>query len=395
MLSETVGPVAGPVAGPAAGSAANSSAGPAAELAAFLALARDKSAAGRLRLIETLADTYLQPQRALSAFEAGQMDAFIGEIFRGAVPLDVRLLLARRAARAGTLPPALVKKLIADEIEVAGPFLKDCAAIDDRDLLTAIGLTRTPHRLAVAGRAAVSEAVADALVLTGDAGVVEALLKNFGARLSRASVARCIELAKRLQALRLPLVNRAEFTAADASQLLWWLPREVRQLISDRFGPVMSGSVTRADTGAAMVERQLQQWAAQPPRGAEIARAALWLAGRGAITGPVLTRVLRLQLPHLFVAMLAQHAGLPLNLTERACTDKAGQVFTVICRAMNIEKAQFASLFMLAHGAFQGGRALAPAALGQSLAAYDRIGPRAAAMLQAWRENPELLRARI
>ncbi len=378
---------------------------PSANPQVFIALARDKSTAGRLRLIETLADTYLQPDRALSDFEAGQLDAFVDEIFKGSVPLDVRQLLARRAAQAKTISPALVKKIVTDEIEVAGPFLKDCNAIEDRDLLTVIGLKRTPHRMAIAGRAAVSEAVADALVLTGDVAIVETLLKNFGARLSRISIARCVELAKQLQALRLPLVNRQEFTAADASQLLWWLPRELRQIVSDRFGPLVaegmsagvSARVENRGSVATSVDGQLQIWAANPPRGAEAVRAALWLAERNAVDGVTLTRVLRLKLPNLFVAMLAQHTGLALNLVERVCSalDKGGQVFAVICRAMNIDKAQFASLFMLTHSMFQGGRALAPTALGQILGAYDRIGPRAGPMLQAWRENPELLKARI
>ncbi|MGE3771030.1 MAG: DUF2336 domain-containing protein [Bdellovibrionales bacterium] len=356
-------------------------------------LARDRSHSGRIRLAEALADTFITTNANLSPEETAQLSAFIDELCAGNCPVDIRRVFAERTASSTALPRNVAQKLAMDNIDIARSILKQSPALTDDDLLQVIGMESTPHQIAVAGREAVSQAVADALVVTGNPEVVETLLENFGAKLSRKSVEKCTELAQHVAQLRLPLIERPEFTANDATKLMWWLPKELRQTVLERFGFV--GPEIKAGLQP-LIEQMLQRFRDHEPTEKEAEHVAAWLADRNAISSQLLVQVLRLRSGPLFTALLAKLIKMPYALTKQCFEEKTGQLLAVMCRAIGMEKAYFASTFMLAYANRSTSKVLNPKVLDSALQAFDRLTQtRAQTMVKAWRDNPELIKSRI
>jgi uncharacterized protein (DUF2336 family) len=361
----------------------------------LIELAKDRSRNGRVRLAEALADTFINDDSGLDASATAQLSAFIEELCSDASPKEIRRIFAERAAKMVALPRNLAHKLASDDISIARPILRHSPALADDDLLAVIGMDSLPHQIVIAGRSIVSQAVADALVTTGNPEVVEVLLDNMGAKLSKAAVDKCTELAKQIAALRLPLINRPEFTATEASQLMWWLPKELRQTVLERFG--LTGSAeAKANTIQELIEHMLVRFRDHEPTESEAEYVASWLADRGGLTPQVLVQVLRLRSSELFMALMAKMVRLPGIVTKQCFEEKTGQLLAVLCRAVGMEKAYFASTFMLAFSNKMGGKAMPPKLLDMALQAFDRLTQtRAQTMVKAWRDNPDLIKSRI
>lgn len=359
-------------------------------------LAKDHSRHGRVRLAETLADTFLSESGHVLDEQHGEMlSTFIEELLTGAgaAQLDARKIFAERAARSMSLPRKFALKLAMDDISVARPILRHSPVLADEDLIQIIGMESLPHQIVIAGRALISQAVADALVTTNNPEVVAILLENFGANVGREAMDKCTDLAQQVSQLRLPLIERPEFTAADAMKLMWWLPRELRQTVLERYGFV--GAESKGATQS-LVDQMILRFRDQEPSEKEAEYIAGWLVERGAITSQLLVQVLRLRSSPLFVALLSKLLKMSLAMTQECFEEKSGQLLAVMCRAIGMEKAYFASTFMLAFSNRSSGRAMQPKVLDSALGAFDRLTQtRAQTMVKAWRDNPSLLKSRV
>lgn len=123
---------------------------------------------------------------------------------------EVRQALAEAVADSDSLPPAVARQLAHDEIEVARPLLERSRALADEDLIAVVRTQAQQYALAVAGRERLSEAVAEALVGTGEHEVVARLVGNHGARLSQATMLRVVEDFHHDDEIRARLVRRPE-----------------------------------------------------------------------------------------------------------------------------------------------------------------------------------------
>jgi uncharacterized protein (DUF2336 family) len=92
--------------------------------------------------------------------------------------------VARRLAPVPNAPAGVVSKLANhDDIEVAGPLLKQ-ANIAEPELIRIAESKGQQHLLAISGRPAVSEALADVIVARGDRDVSRSIATNAAARLT-------------------------------------------------------------------------------------------------------------------------------------------------------------------------------------------------------------------
>src|SRR5690348_2534329 len=98
------------------------------------------------------------------------------------VELAVRSALSHSLRKASRLPPDVARRLASDVEAVALPILSDSPALTDADLIEIVRQGSTRKQEAIAGRAAVSEQVSDALVTQGSEPAVAALLGNAHAR---------------------------------------------------------------------------------------------------------------------------------------------------------------------------------------------------------------------
>jgi uncharacterized protein (DUF2336 family) len=101
------------------------------------------------------------------------------------IEVAARAQLAKRLARFDKAPVNILHKLaFDDEIEVAGPILRESGRLQDYALVANVCTKGLPHLLAITKRKALEEAVTDVLVTRGDQGVVSSVANNKGARFS-------------------------------------------------------------------------------------------------------------------------------------------------------------------------------------------------------------------
>ena len=101
------------------------------------------------------------------------------------IEVAARAQLARRLARADNAPVSVIRKLaFDDEIDVAGPVLRQSERLDVRALVANARTKSQQHLLAISKRKSIVEEVTDVLVTRGNREVVSSVATNNGARFS-------------------------------------------------------------------------------------------------------------------------------------------------------------------------------------------------------------------
>lgn len=192
------------------------------------------SGRARVALIKRLADVVSLPSSRVNAFERAMTGDLLIEMLRDAT-LSERARVARRLANLTEIPAPLLRLLLRDEPEVAGPLLQDGTSLSDSDLIGCIRHASIDHRMMIARRRHVSEVVCEALVEAGEGRVIELLLRNEGARLSQGALETVVAASRENHALVAALLRRHELRPSQAYVMFWWANPDCRRLILTRF----------------------------------------------------------------------------------------------------------------------------------------------------------------
>jgi uncharacterized protein (DUF2336 family) len=148
-----------------------------------------------------------------------------------------RVRCAERMAYVIDMPAHLLRFLAKDTLQVATPLLEVCEAFNDSDLIaTALASSATlEHRILIAKRKMVSEAVTDVLVSKDEIDVILALLHNEGARFAYPAIEHIVALSKADPRLISLLARRPELKPAHGLTMFWWAEAEERLRLLHRF----------------------------------------------------------------------------------------------------------------------------------------------------------------
>ncbi|HVY12330.1 MAG TPA: DUF2336 domain-containing protein [Alphaproteobacteria bacterium] len=357
------------------------------KLPEIFSLAHDRSDESRLRLANLLADVFME-DGVLNDREQLILNEIIDELIGNAPPL-VRQMLAQRLCTARQVPHRVLLSLACDqESAVAVPVLKS-APLKDEDLIFVVEAHGREHALAIAERQQISEAVADALISTGDVDVMVSVAENLGATISPHGMQVLVEAARFGQKLQEKICQRPDLTADMGLQLYWWLETELRRTTLKRFN-ISSGQTEEALERT--ITEMLTSVEADRNDPATMEKVAQWFDDREAITSRVLIQCLRMGFFKLFEVMLARRAGFEVDMATRMVAEDGGRPLAVLCRLLGVDKASFVSIFLLSRGARPGEQIVNPRELSQAIAAFDRVdGDSAQQILESWKQNPEYL----
>jgi uncharacterized protein (DUF2336 family) len=148
----------------------------------------------------------------------------------------VRQVIAETLKDVADVPPEIIRLLARDcEIVVAGPVLEFSPLLSDEDLLAIIAETPIAGALAaIARRAEVPAAVADAIGASPDGDAVAALLANPSAQIREETLDRLVDRAPGVAAWHKPLVERPRLSAAVARKLAGFLADHLLRRLSER-----------------------------------------------------------------------------------------------------------------------------------------------------------------
>jgi uncharacterized protein (DUF2336 family) len=217
-------------------------------------LAKDNSTDVRLALAARLVS--LLPE--LGPEKHSQLYAYAVQAL-GVLAQDEVLLIRRALASAlkdhAKAPPKVAGQLARDvEREVSEPILRFCIALADEDLLQILADHPEPWAIsAIAGRPAVSAAVSEAIIGTGDVPAGGALIRNRGATLSEETLREIIDRAREYPEWHEPVALRQELSLELARKLAGFASGAVLAALERRkdFDPA-----TRQEI-AAIVERRI------------------------------------------------------------------------------------------------------------------------------------------
>lgn len=358
----------------------------------LLKLARDKSIEGRKQLVALVSDLFFATDTVITARERALITDILQKLIDD-VAVPVRRALAERLAEEATAPHEVVLALANDQIEVAAPILLKSEALLDVELIEIIRHRSLEHQLTIAMRRAVSEPVAEALVETGSVDVIKTLLENGSARIAEATMAYLVDQSQAVDTFQEPILRRHDLSPKLAHKMYYWVSAALRQHIIENYDV----QIERLDDTIEAIAKQTvadlrDSMPAGPPAApAELARR---LAEANQITPELLLQTLRQGEVPLFQALFAQLSGLRLNLVRRLLFEQGGEGMAIVCRAIDVEKPTFASIFLLSRRARPTERTTDPRELTNVLALFDRINPTAArAVVARWRRDPDFLYA--
>ena len=198
-------------------------------------LAQSRSRDDRERLMLALVDLCGQ---ADAKTRTPEVQALLDSIFQNLVASaehDLRALLAEKLAHADWPPPALVRTLARDEIEIARPVIAGSPLLGDADLVRLLVEGAVEHQIEVARRPCVGPAVVETILSQAEPAVLTALAGNDTANISEGAMKQLVEASRQIAGMRSPLVRHPRLTTEMAQRLYVWVGESLRSAIVTRY----------------------------------------------------------------------------------------------------------------------------------------------------------------
>lgn len=333
-------------------------------------LAKDEKPLARVELISAvteLLDMQLSPRESeLIA------DVLIGLLRQAEI--DLRQALAAKLAVLDNVPLRLVLQLVNDEIEVAEPVLRQSPVLGDLDLIYIIKAKGPAYWQAIAAREKMSHHVMNLLVDTGDFETALALAENKRIKLSEHVLAVLSDMAQRSDVLAMPLLRRHEVSPTLAKKLYQFVGEEVKVFIREHYR-ISGASILEAvdEIVLEMVDATGDTSEFSPT--ASMLKAAERYREKGLLGVKLMLGTLRRGQIQSFVAQFAFYCGLPPRTVLEILMQPSGQGLAVACRAMDVGKEDFVSIYLLTNRMRDQGRMVDMKDITRAINYYDRIKP--------------------
>jgi uncharacterized protein (DUF2336 family) len=364
------------------------------DVQALLDLAADRSAAARAQLMNAIVDLFLPANQRLTDQQRALMTDVLGRLL-GSIEMEVRQHLVEALMRSSVELPELEALLANDAIEVARPILEKSKVIRDADLMDVVMQCAEEHRMAIALRenlaAPVAEAIVEQGIRNGEDDVIETLIRNDDAVLSRRAMELLVAESKRNGQFQQPLLTRNDLPVDLAYQMYWWVTATLRRHILRNYvidQAVLDPMIERA-TRRALVDHDDTQ---------SVQARALQLARRleelGELTDSFFLRTLRQGRLSLFAAGLAARGRIAFATAWRIVTDPGHESFIVLAKAIELSRDAAASMVLVLDGLNNASRARPPSVLTEILRLYEELDVAGARrLLQYWQLDSDFRKA--
>lgn len=219
-----------------------------ANLEKLIALAQAPSSGQWESLLDEVASLFLESADDYTAEEK----KLYGEVLLALLPrvdVDGRRRLAERLSAAPDGPRPVLHALAKDVDKVAVAVCLRGSGLDDETLIAALRRSDT-LRAAIAGRRALSPAVLEALLKTGDPRALQALVENQAIELRPAMLHEISRFARHRPKLQQAMIARTDLPPALADEMFEWVDDTARGALLER-GDVDEWSVEAVAEGRA------------------------------------------------------------------------------------------------------------------------------------------------
>lgn len=285
---------------------------------------------------------------------------------------DLKAGLAERLSALPQIPLRMVLALANDEITVADPVLRKSPVLDDMDLIYIVQAKGVTHARAVACRPSMGEALVDMLAELHDVETAINLCENRSVGLSTRAFGIFEKMAETDSRIARPLVVRHDLPQRIAQKLYAHVGVDLKRTLADKMGHQADIAIqTLNDVMLEMVE-------ARVPNDDDVMdryiAAARYQMERGELKMPSMIAALRRGQYSTFTGQAVIFFDLSLPVMMAVLKQKGGTSLAVTCKAMDVSKADFISLYLLTER-FRSHtrRVVAHEELSRMMNAYDAI----------------------
>lgn len=356
-----------------------------AEARALQSLAQDGSRRSQSELARALTRMFSRPEVFLGTGERAIVYDILGRLI-ARIETPAKRDVAAALAVQRDAPPGLTRVLAGEEIDIAFPVLAQSPTLGDPDIIDIIRTQSIEHQLAIVDRSALSEPVAAALAETGNQEVVVALLRNKAARISRKTMGDLVDQSRTVAPYRVPILDREDIESSLAMRMFFWVPPSLCERIIEKFSlePQVIDELIRQ-----LIGNEIRRVAEQRREAKAIAEELRTLMQReGRLNADMLMIALREGETGMFVSMFGKMTDLNEHMVGRILFEHDGKGLAVACRAAEIGRIAFVSIFALAQKMRAENDDVIHRRLPAALDAYDVFPRKAAAEVMAhWRRG--------
>jgi uncharacterized protein (DUF2336 family) len=306
----------------------------------MLTLARSRDPSDREQLLSQLVELCESRPSGITPSAAREVEAVFLALVSDA-ERDIRARLAERIARAEWAPPRLIEVLARDDIEVARPVIAASPLLQDAALIRLITEATLAHRIEVAQRPRISEAVVRAVIERDEPAVLTALAGNRTAEIMPPCMATLVERAKTVAALGAPLAAHPRMNAELAQSLYLWVGHALRTAIIARFDVDVAALDAAIAASLSDIPPRPNR---QGPTAGEI-RLVEKLADAGQLKPGYLLRALKEHHLGRFEAALAKLGDFHIEDVHRAVTHPSRpELMALACAAVGIDRGAFPAI---------------------------------------------------
>lgn len=253
-----------------------------------------------------------------------------------ALETGVRAQLSQRLAPLGKAPKNLIRRLAADEIEVASPVLKQSPCLSDEDLIGIARSSGQEYLRAISGRKTLSTLVTDVIVERGDDDILAGIAGNDGAKFSSESLRRMTERASHNPPLLSALDLRVDLPPHAVEQVKRAVAQRLKRDMADQKSKVQETDIDwLVDTEAENL---------RPAAPEKRAPSLPLLRGRSRITEEMLIGFSKSRLVPETIHCLAALSGLDNRIAAHCLLKADLAVLAVVCRACGFDNSTFCNL---------------------------------------------------
>jgi len=216
-----------------------------ARFAKLVDLARTTDSDQRRELLREVTDLFFETSTTRTTRESALFDDVL-KLVAAEMQDGVLAELSEVFADAADAPVGLMRDLANHSFEIAGPVLKRSRVLDEQTLLQIVNYQSQQHIAAVAQRPDVSENVSDAIVKFGDDTALDALIRNDGAKISRASMETAVDRARRNALLHEGVVKRSDLPLDLLNEMYFVVENTLRDQIMQRNATVDTATLDAA-----------------------------------------------------------------------------------------------------------------------------------------------------
>ena len=266
---------------------------------------------------------------------------------------DLKESLAERLSGMENVPLRMVLNLASDEISIADPILRNSPVLHDLDLIYILQSKGVAHGRSIAMRHGLSATIIDMLADMKDFQIAVNLANNDGAALTAKAFQIFADMAKYSEVLARPLLSRDDVPQEVAGKLYQFVGEELKKLMTERFGIGAAREINAAIDDIVLELREPD--VSKHDAGAEILAHAHNQQRRGELKLSNIIATLRRGQFSTFVSQFSVFCGLSVEMTKAMIRQETGKGLATACRALDIPKAEFISLYLLterfrAHG---------------------------------------------